>query len=180
MANSGRILFVYMLFVYVQRCNSLQSSSLFTLSASGNPTLACNCTLGVAIINLNKYQVFSCQLMPLWYSCIEKLLNYYNGMKNCHSKSHSSISVQKNMFFEFLKMHGRLYLFLGHLKGWKQKIMGPPTLPHTHTDLQGFVPSFCTLCIGNSMVSSAIWKKHARVSFSKTIKIARVRRTSTI
>ena len=26
------------------------------------------------------------------------------------------------------------------------------------------------------MVSSAIWKKHARVSFSKTIKIARVRR----
>ena len=28
------------------------------------------------------------------------------------------------------------------------------------------------------MVSSAIWKTHARVSFSKTIKIARVRRTS--
>ncbi len=28
------------------------------------------------------------------------------------------------------------------------------------------------------MVSSAIWKKHARVSFSKTIEIARVRRTS--
>ena len=28
------------------------------------------------------------------------------------------------------------------------------------------------------MVSSAIWKKHARASFSKTIKIARVRRTS--
>ena len=27
------------------------------------------------------------------------------------------------------------------------------------------------LCIGNSMVSSAIWKKHARVSFSKTIKM---------
>ena len=25
------------------------------------------------------------------------------------------------------------------------------------------------VCIGNSMVSSAIWKKHARVSFSKTI-----------
>ncbi len=40
----------------------------------------------------------------------------------------------------------------------------------------------CTLyiCIGNSMVSSAIWKKHARVSFSKTIEIARVRRTSAI
>jgi hypothetical protein len=34
--------------------------------------------------------------------------------------------------------------------------------------------------IGNSMVSSAIWKKHARVSFSKTIKIARVRRTCAI
>ena len=30
------------------------------------------------------------------------------------------------------------------------------------------------------MVSSAIWKKHARVSFSKTIKIARLRRTSAI
>ena len=29
-----------------------------------------------------------------------------------------------------------------------------------------------TSSIGNSMVSSAIWKKHARVSFSKTIKIA--------
>ncbi len=36
------------------------------------------------------------------------------------------------------------------------------------------------ICIGNSMVSSAIWKKHARVSFSKTIEIARVRRTSAI
>ena len=30
------------------------------------------------------------------------------------------------------------------------------------------------------MVSSAIWEKHARVSFSKTYKIARVRRTSAI
>ncbi len=30
-------------------------------------------------------------------------------------------------------------------------------------------------CIGNSMVSSAIWKKHARVSFSKKIEIARVK-----
>ena len=30
------------------------------------------------------------------------------------------------------------------------------------------------------MVSSAIWKKHARVSFSKTIKIARLRRTNAI
>ncbi len=28
------------------------------------------------------------------------------------------------------------------------------------------------------MVSSAIWEKHARVSFSKTFKIARDRRTS--
>ncbi len=36
------------------------------------------------------------------------------------------------------------------------------------------------VCVGNSMVSSAIWKKHARVSFSKTIKIARVQRTSEI
>ena len=35
-------------------------------------------------------------------------------------------------------------------------------------------------CIGNSMVSRAIWKKHAQVSFSKTIKIARIRRTSAI
>ncbi len=31
---------------------------------------------------------------------------------------------------------------------------------------------FFLICIGNSMVSSAIWKKHARVSFSKTIEIA--------
>ena len=30
-----------------------------------------------------------------------------------------------------------------------------------------------TISIGNSMVSSAIWKKHARVSFSKTIEIRR-------
>ena len=39
---------------------------------------------------------------------------------------------------------------------------------------------FCSISIGNSMVSSAIWEKHARVSFSKTYKIARVRRTSAI
>ncbi len=26
-----------------------------------------------------------------------------------------------------------------------------------------------TICIGNSMVSSAIWKKHARVSFSSVV-----------
>ena len=32
---------------------------------------------------------------------------------------------------------------------------------------------FKRISIGNSMVSSAIWKKHARVSFSKTIKIAK-------
>ena len=38
----------------------------------------------------------------------------------------------------------------------------------------------CAVSIGNSMVSSAIWEKHARVSFSKTYKIARVRRTSSI
>ena len=36
------------------------------------------------------------------------------------------------------------------------------------------------ISIGNSMVSSAIWEKHARVSFSKTYKIARVPRTSAI
>ena len=36
------------------------------------------------------------------------------------------------------------------------------------------------ISIGNSMVSSAIWEKHARVSFSKTYKIARVRRMSAI
>ena len=34
--------------------------------------------------------------------------------------------------------------------------------------------------IGNSMVSSAIWEKHVQVSFSKTYKIARVRRMSAI
>ncbi len=32
--------------------------------------------------------------------------------------------------------------------------------------------SIFIISIGNSMVSSAIWKKHARVRFSKTIKIA--------
>ena len=32
----------------------------------------------------------------------------------------------------------------------------------------------------NMIVSSAIWIKHARVSFSKSIKIARARRTSAI
>ncbi len=114
MVMSGRILFAYMLLVYVQRCNSVQSSAFFRLFASGNPTLACNCTLGLAFLNLhvynlNKDHVFSCQLMPLSYRCEENLLNYYNGMKNCHSKSHSSTSVQKNMFFEFLKMHGHTY-----------------------------------------------------------------------
>jgi hypothetical protein len=36
------------------------------------------------------------------------------------------------------------------------------------------------ICISNSMVSGASWEKHAWVRFSKTIKIARVRRTSTI
>ena len=34
--------------------------------------------------------------------------------------------------------------------------------------------------IGNSTVSSAIWERHARVSFSKMYKIAQVRRTSAI
>ena len=29
-----------------------------------------------------------------------------------------------------------------------------------------------TLCIGNHMISSAIWNKYARVNFSKTNKIA--------
>ncbi len=43
-----------------------------------------------------------------------------------------------------------------------------------------FPQHFQLICIGNSMVSSAIWKKHARVSFSKTIKIARVQRMSAI
>jgi hypothetical protein len=32
----------------------------------------------------------------------------------------------------------------------------------------------------NMIVSNAIWIKHARVSFSKSIKIARARRTSAI
>ena len=54
LSADGRILFVYMLLLYVQRCNSVQSNALFTLFASGNPTLACNCMLRVAIINLTK------------------------------------------------------------------------------------------------------------------------------
>ena len=43
-----------------------------------------------------------------------------------------------------------------------------------------FIMKQTIISIGNSMVSSAIWEKHARVSFSKTYKIARVRRTSAI
>ena len=43
-----------------------------------------------------------------------------------------------------------------------------------------FMTRHVNISIGNSMVSSAIWEKHARVSFSKTYKIARVRRTSSI
>ena len=50
-------LFVYMLLVYVQRCNSAQSNALFTLFASGNPTLACNCTLDLAFLNLDVYNL---------------------------------------------------------------------------------------------------------------------------
>ena len=41
MVNPGRILSVYMLLLYVQTCHSVQSSALFKLSVSGNPTLAC-------------------------------------------------------------------------------------------------------------------------------------------
>ena len=37
-----------------------------------------------------------------------------------------------------------------------------------------------TICIGNEMISSAIWNKWARVNFSKTNKIARARRASAI
>ncbi len=47
-------------------------------------------------------------------------------------------------------------------------------------DIDPIFRKLLPVCIGNSMVSSAIWKRHARVSFSKTIKIARVRRTSAI
>ena len=36
------------------------------------------------------------------------------------------------------------------------------------------------ICIGNHMISSAIWNKWARVNFSKTNKIARARRASAI
>ncbi len=43
--------------------------------------------LNLHVYNLNKDQVFSCRLKPFSYRCEEKLLNYYNGMKNCHSKS---------------------------------------------------------------------------------------------
>ena len=35
-------------------------------------------------------------------------------------------------------------------------------------------------CIGNHMISSAIWDKSARVNFSKTNQIARARRASAI
>ena len=41
-------------------------------------------------------------------------------------------------------------------------------------------PIYHNIRIGNSMVSTAVWKKHARVSFSKIIKIAPFRRTSAI
>ena len=37
-----------------------------------------------------------------------------------------------------------------------------------------------TICIGNHMISSAIWDKSARVNFSKANKIARARRASAI
>ena len=47
-------------------------------------------------------------------------------------------------------------------------------------EIQTTVCTYWTISIGNSMVSSAIWEKHALVSFSKTYKIARVRRTSAI
>ena len=36
---------VHVILLYVQRCNSVQSSAFIKLSASDNPTLACNCTL---------------------------------------------------------------------------------------------------------------------------------------
>ena len=36
------------------------------------------------------------------------------------------------------------------------------------------------VCIGNHMISSAIWDKSARVNFSKTNQIARARRASAI
>ena len=42
------------------------------------------------------------------------------------------------------------------------------------------VNNYAHMYRGNSMASSVIWNKHAQVSFSKVIKIARVRRTSTI
>ena len=38
----------------------------------------------------------------------------------------------------------------------------------------------CATCIGNHMISSAIWNKLARVNFLKTNKIARARRASAI
>ena len=37
-----------------------------------------------------------------------------------------------------------------------------------------------TVCIGNHMISSAIWDKSARVNFSKANQIARARRASAI
>ena len=36
------------------------------------------------------------------------------------------------------------------------------------------------ICIGNHMISSAIWDKSARVNFSKANQIARARRASAI
>ena len=77
---------------------------------------------------------------------------------------------------------------------WVDSARGTESLVRlvTQTDHKSCWPLYCivqrsenntiyiVICIGNSMVSRAIWKKHARVSFSKTIEIARVRRTSAI
>ena len=53
-------------------------------------------------------------------------------------------------------------------------------LPFLGTELpfsQNCITFWCILLIAKSMPSRAIWKKHAFVCFSKTIKIAKVRRT---
>ena len=39
---------------------------------------------------------------------------------------------------------------------------------------------FKCICIGNHMISSAIWNKYARVNFSKTNKSAQAHRASTL
>ena len=51
---------------------------------------------------------------------------------------------------------------------------------YSHSQQKNNKTKLPTLCIGNQMISSAIWDKSARVNFSKTNKIVRARRASAI